>query len=73
MIPRARLTNGRQTQVVRGAYYIQIKLDNGWTIVEDVQNRLLADWIREPEPEVVEVIPKPKKKGRPKGSKNKGK
>jgi hypothetical protein len=33
------------TQVVKGAFYVRVKREAGWTIVDDPMNVLLPEWV----------------------------
>lgn len=46
--PKARMVKPgtKLGDFVRGVFYINAKLAAGWEIIPDVQNRLLAEWVR---------------------------
>lgn len=75
------------TDKVKGQIFIAAKLSAGWCILPSPENRLLPQWLgavlqdtdtgdeqpsAPPEPNGITIMP-PKRKGRPPGSKNKGK
>lgn len=57
-----------QTQVVKGAFYVRVKREAGWTIVDDPMNVLLPEWvdgITKDAPVASVEVPEKRKPGRP--------
>ena len=77
---RVRMSNGRFTKPVSGTFYIDTLVRQGWWVVDDDGEQIdPPSFLEAPKPQAV-VETKgisivtgeaPKKKGRPKGSKNK--
>lgn len=57
-----------QTSIVKGAFYVRVKREAGWTIVDDPMNVLLPEWVNgitKDEPVASVDVPEKRKPGRP--------